>query len=135
MSDNPLTASTERMNELLGRAERIFSSWKLGVAAEVEISSHGEKRRYIRFAKHSNAWILLYRTDPPSDSNQKEIPLRSTSRAVRILSLKYLPLLAQALITEAEQQAKSIEQITKSANQFLDDLENSINPSSKGKDS
>lgn len=113
-----LSASTDKLNLSLQRAEAALAKLNLGVSARVclDFDQSGWQEDLV-FGKTSSGWRLSVETSMP-DGEWQPSPLLSSSRETRILAAEKLDELLRALIEAARKQLERIEGHADRADRF-----------------
>ena len=114
---------TEELNRTIASAEKKFTALNLGVTALVNFDDDDpdDWTSFLRFGKDGKDWRLMvgstHRSGDPD--SRSECPLTNASRETRVNAIRALPALYDALIEQAEREAKLLAVDVGAAQSFL----------------
>lgn len=117
-----LNRETDKLNDLIRRAEQVLIEKRLGVAATVEIPALGG---YITFCKVEQQWGLWYvrRQEETTVSS-----LLETSRAIRVAAVRALPRLYEEMLAQVSQHLTEVLDAQKTVKDFISSLTTAEGP-------
>lgn len=108
-----LDSETDKLNELLAKAETAIGEMRMGVCARVPFSG-----RELSWEKHGSQWMLMVYFDAV-----QKTPLLKASRELRVSAVEHLDELVVALMKEVARQETEVRDAVLAADAFLARLE------------
>jgi len=105
---------TEKLNEILLRAEAAFSTIKVPASVGVDGGT-------IIFKKSGDAWRLMWKP-----VNEEATPLVHAARSVRISAAEVMPKLFQAILDKQQETTDELQKTIDDLEQFVTALEHKI---------
>lgn len=106
-----LTEATEQLNTVIARAENVLVELDLGIEASVPLNVRELK---LVFKKYKDDWGLFV------EDQGDLMPLRKSSRAIRIAAANNFQALFDQIITVGNARLGEVEEALQSANDFVD---------------
>ena len=111
-----LNRETDKLNDLLRRAEQVLIGKQMGVSATASIPGLGG---YVTFAKVDQKWGLWYAR---REQDLEVSPLTSVSREIRVIAVRALPALYEEMLAQVNQQLSTVLDAQKAVQSFINSL-------------
>lgn len=116
-------AITDQINPLIARAEKALAGLRLGVTASVPLGSDEGYEHYLTFGKADKEWVLTLEVCQHDGQPWTTKRLHTASREWRLIALKALPELKEALHARAQTELTAARETVEQATAYLNTLE------------